>query len=243
MLTLTASLSWAKEDPAEKLYFGINTNYSMPLIEIKNPLHKPEVERGLLKDLGEALATEMKLKTTWILLPKNRVAPSLISGDIDIICHIHEIWQPAIRNDVQWSSELYPSTNVIVSAGKKSIQKMKDLYGERVGTVVNFVYHDLEPAFKSGTITREDGANNQSNIQKLIHGRLDYIVMSDIEYDYFSHIYPILKESELQMDRVRTKCAVSKKSKVSLAQVNHAIENIKKNGTYQKILKNYTDPR
>lgn len=45
------------------------------------------------------------------------------------------------------------------------------------------------------------------------------------------------------MDRVRTKCAVSKKSKLPLTQINRAIENIKKNGTYQKILKNYTDAR
>ncbi|MBS1972484.1 MAG: transporter substrate-binding domain-containing protein [Bdellovibrionales bacterium] len=146
-LTLLASLSWGKDDPADKIYFGINSNYSMPLVEIQNPLHKPEVERGLLKDLGEAIAAEMKLKTTWILLPKNRVAPSLLSGDIDIICHIHEIWQPAIRNDVLWTSELYPSVNVIVSASKKTIQKLKDLHGERVGTVVNFIYHDLESEF------------------------------------------------------------------------------------------------
>ncbi len=240
---LVASLSWGKEDPTDKLYFGININYSMPLVEVQNPLHKPEVEHGLLKDLGEALAAELKLKTTWILLPKNRVAPSLLSGDIDIICHIHEIWLPATHNDVQWTSELFPSVNVIVSTDKKPIQKMKDLHGARVGTIVNFVYHDLEPEFKSGEITREDGTNNQSNIQKLIHGRLNYVVMSEIEYGYFNHIYPILKESDLRMDRVRTKCAVSKKSKLSLSQVNRAIENIKKNGTYQKILKSYTDLR
>lgn len=243
ILTLCASLSWAKDDPPEKLYFGVNINYTLPLVEVKNPLHNPEVERGILKELGEAIAGEMKLKVTWILLPKNRVAPSLLSGDIDLICHLHEIWQSKIKNDVWWTQELYPSTNVIVYIGKKSVQKMKDLRGERVGTVVNFIYHDLETEFTAKRITREDGTNNQSNIQKLIHGRLDYIVMSDLEFDYFNRIYPELKESDLKMDGLRTKCALSKKSKYTLDQVNHAIDAVKKNGTYQKILKTYTDVR
>lgn len=240
---LSSSLSWAKEDPPDKLYFGVNSNYTLPLIEIKNPLHKPEVESGLLKDLGDAIAGEMKLKPTWILLPKNRVAPSLLNGDIDLICHLHEIWQSKIKTDVWWTQELYQSVNVIVYLGKKSVANLKDLNGERVGTVVNFIYHDLEPEFTTKRITREDGTNNQSNIQKLIHGRLDYIVMSNLEYDYFSRIYPELKESDLRMDGVRTKCALSKRSKFTLEQVNHAIDGIKKSGAYNKILKTYTDDR
>lgn len=241
ILIFTASLSWAKNDPPDKLYFGVNINYTLPLVEVKNPLHNPEVESGILKELGDAIAGEMKLKPTWILLPKNRVAPSLLNGDIDIICHLHEIWQSKIKNDVWWTQELYTSTNVIVYVGKKSVLKLKDLQGERVGTVVNFIYHDLEAEFTAKRITREDGTNNQSNIQKLIHGRLDYIVMSDLEYDYFSRIYPELKESDLKMDGVKTKCALSKKSKYTLEQVNRAIDAVKKNGTYQKILKTYTE--
>jgi len=240
---LSASLSWAKNDPPEKIYFGINSNYTLPLVEIRNPVHNPEVESGLLKDLGEAIAAEMKLKPVWILLPKNRVAPSLLSGDIDIICNLNEAWQSQIKDEIYWTESLYPITNVIVSVGKKSVKSFKEIAGERVGVVVNFVYRDLEPEFKSQRILREDGPNNESNIQKLIHGRLDYIVMSEMEYDYYSRVYPLLKESELKMDRLDTKCALSKKSKVPLSQANRAVEAIKTNGTLQKILKNYTDGR
>lgn len=240
-LILLSSLSWSKEGPTEKIYFGVNANHTLPLVEIYPPPHSPEVESGLLKDLGEAIASELKLKPTWILLPKNRIAPSIVSGDIDVICHIHKIWQNGIRDDVFWSDDLYTSENVIIHTNPKSIQKIKDLQGERVGTVLNFIYQDLEPAFVSKQIIREDAPTNQSNIQKLIHGRLDYVVMSSIEYDYYSHIYPILRESDLKMDSIRTKCALSKKSKISLSQLNRAIDSIKKNGIYLKILKNYTD--
>lgn len=125
LLILSSSLSWSKDGPPEKIYFGINANYTLPLIDIKNPLYSPEVDSGLLKDLGEAIAAELKLKITWILLPKNRVAPSLTSGDIDVICHIHEIWPNRIRNDVFWSTELYTSENVIIHTGKKVFKKSK----------------------------------------------------------------------------------------------------------------------
>lgn len=67
--------------------------------------------------------------------------------------------------------------------------------------------------------------------------------MSNIEYDYYSRIYPILRESDLKMDSLRTKCALSKKSKITLEQLNRAIDSIKKNGTYQKIIRTYTDGR
>jgi len=240
ILIFSVSFAWAKNDTPATLYLGINVNYTMPLVNIKNPLHKPEVESGLLKDLGEAIASELKIKPIWILLPKNRVAPSLINGDIDLICHLHEIWQSKIKNDVWWTQVLYPSTNVIVSIGNKSVQKMKDLKDARVGTVVNFIYQDLETEFAAKRILREDGSNNQSNIQKLIHGRIEYIVMSNLEFNYFRRIYPQLRDSELKMDRIQTKCALSKKSKFTLEQVNRAITAIKKNGSYQKILKSYT---
>jgi polar amino acid transport system substrate-binding protein len=234
-----SSQSEATIAPIDSGFIGVNSNYTMPLVEIKNPSMGPELERGILKDIGEAIFSELKIKPVWLLLPKNRVAPSLIAGDVAIICHLNEVWQPKIKDDVYWSQPLYTSTNVIVHLGKKPITKIKDLRGERIGTVVNFIYQKLDDEFTSKKIIREDGTSNETNIQKLTHGRVNYIIMSNLEFNYYNGIYPQLEASDLKLDSVETKCALSKRANISLAQLNKAIDTIKKNGTLQKILKTY----
>ncbi|WP_413290650.1 substrate-binding periplasmic protein [Bdellovibrio sp. HCB337] len=239
ILFSSSSVALSTEATNDTIFIGVNVNYTMPLVEIKNPLFNPEIESGILKDLAEAITQELKLKPVWLLLPKNRVAPSLLSGDVAMVCHLNEVWQPKIKKDVYWSQELYTSTNVIVHHGKKPINKASDLYGERVGTVMNFIYQNLDNEFAKKKIIREDGPNNEANIRKLKYGRINYIVMSNLEFDYYKKIYPTLESADLKMDSVETKCALSKKAPITLQQLNRAIDTIKKNGTFQKILKAY----
>ena len=246
MLLLILILSWATfagaleaaQQPSAT--YGVNSDYAMPLVEIKRIQNTQILESGLLKDLGEALFKEMNLKPKIVLLPKKRVAPSLVSGSAHLICHLNEIWQSKIAKDVSWSHDIYQSTNVIVYIGNKPLHHIKDLYGLRVGGVLNFVYRDLEPHFQAKRITREDGPNNESNLQKLLNGRISAIIMSNLEYNYYKKIYANLDSADIEMDSIMTKCALSKKSKnVKLAELNKAIDAIRKNGTLNKILKMY----
>ncbi len=231
----------ANDSPENTVFVGINPNHTLPLVEIKKTSGKSEVKSGILKDLGEAILKELKLKPIWVLLPKNRIAPSLLSGYVELICHINEVWHPKIKDSVFWSHELYQSTNLIVTIGKKPIRKIEDLYGKRVGTVTSFIYQDIGNAFEKKRIHREDGPSNHSNVQKLIRGHLDYILMSNLEFNYYKKIYPNLKSTDLKEAKIHVKCALSKKSKVTLTQLNQAIDTIKKNGTYAKIMKFYSD--
>ncbi|MBO9667499.1 MAG: ABC transporter substrate-binding protein, partial [Bdellovibrio sp.] len=155
----------------------MNSDYALPLVDITRRENTPNLEGGVLKDLGEAIFKEMNLRPMWFLVPKKRVGPSLVSGQVAILCHLNEVWQPKIVDDVWWSHELYRSTNLFVFIKKtKQIRSLKDLYGERVGVVLNFIYKSLDSAFQSGQIHREDGPNNESKIQKLLNGRLNYIL-------------------------------------------------------------------
>jgi polar amino acid transport system substrate-binding protein len=229
----------AKEISSAEIYYGINADFAMPMLEVTSPLRNPKIEKGIFKDLGEALAKELEIKPVWILLPKNRIGPSLLSGNISIICHTHEVWNPQIRDEIQWSHDLYRSTNVIAFMGKKKARTVKDLYGERVGVIRNFIYRSLEDAFSKNLIHRENESNVSINLQKLVHGHVDYIVMSNFEFQYFKKAYPNLSHIDLALDVTDVKCALSKSSKISLNQLNRAIDLIKNNGTLDKILRSY----
>jgi polar amino acid transport system substrate-binding protein len=234
---LLASSALAKGK--SQIVFGVNMDYAMPLVKLKDDNGTSVLIGGILKDLGEALAKEMELDLKWYLVPKRRVAPSLTSGKIDILCHLSEVWQPAIKNDVWWSNKLYRSSNVLVYLKEQPITSIKEIYGEQVGVVLNFIYTGLEDSFESGALKREDGPNNISNIKKLLKGRINFIVMSNLEFAYYNNLYPPLRSVDLAMDEVMTKCAVSKKSKIKIEDVNKAIAKITRNGTLSKILNSY----
>lgn len=237
LLTLWSSLSFAKETPV--IVFGVNMDYAMPLVQIKNESGNSELTRGILKDLGEALAKELKVTPKWFLLPKRRVAPALSSGRVDILCHLNEVWQPKIKDDVWWSNKLYRSSNVLVFSKDHQVTSIKEIYNEPVGVVLNFIYTGLDPLFKTGTLKREDGPNNLANIHKLLKGRINYIVMSNLEFAYYGYLFPSLNSLDLDMDVVQTKCAVSKKSPLKIEDVNRAIATIHRNGVLSKILRSY----
>lgn len=209
----------------------------MPFIEIKNPLSRPEIQRGILKDFGEALFREMGLSYKIIPLPKRRMIPELLSGEISLICYSNEAWLPSIKDQVTWSNEIFTNANYLVSNGKNKAQKISDLYGKRVGAIVNFYYPSLDPYFEKGQIYRENGPNNESNIEKLLHDRIDYLILSNLEFEYHHKLHPQLTATDLHIDQVKVKCALSKKSKIQIDQLNKAIETLRKTGALDRIFK------
>ncbi|UXR65445.1 transporter substrate-binding domain-containing protein [Bdellovibrio bacteriovorus] len=217
----------------------MNSDYAMPLVDIQRSETSASLKDGILKDLGEALSKELGIPLNTLLLPKQRIAPALLSGRISLICHSSEIWQSKIKAQVFWSHDLYTSTNFVTYLKSRSPRNKKELHGERIGTVLNFIYGGLEEEFQKNLIQREDGPNIGSNVQKLLKGRVNYVLMSNLEYNYFKKSFPALQFSDFGQDSVITKCALSKKSGISLSQLNRAIDTIKKNGTLEKILKSY----
>jgi len=224
-----------KPKKPQKAFFGVSMETSLPFVEIINASTKPEIKSGILKDLAEALFAELKIEPVLVLSPKKRVGPDLVSGDLSIVCYAHESWFPNTEEHLLWSNELTTNTNMIVSLGKKRVKKIDDLFGKNVGTIVNYVYKNLDPYFEKNKILRQNGPNNESNVQKLLHERIDYLILSNLEYYFYKKSYPNLVADDLGMDTSRVKCAVSKKSGIDLNQLNIAIEKLRASGKLAQI--------
>lgn len=224
---------------AHEIYFGISNETTLPFIEIENQLTRPSIKSGILKEFAGALFKELNMTPVLVLIPKKRIAPELISGDLDLVCYAHESWFPQNQNQLLWSREITTNNNVIIGLrnNKSKVKKIEDLYGKRIGAVVNFVYSNLTPYFEKNLILRENGPNNESNLQKLIFGRVEYMILSDLEYNYHKKRYPQLVAYDLNLDMVKVKCAVSKKSSINMNRLNQAIEKLQSNGTITKIFR------
>jgi polar amino acid transport system substrate-binding protein len=222
----------------KSFYYGIANEISFPFVEVDSSQGRPSVSGGILKQLAEALMKELHLKTEFVLLPQQRVGPDLVSGDLSLACFVHESWfAKEYIKKLLWSDELATNTNLIATVKGKPVNKIEDLYGKQVGTIVNYYYEKLDPFFERGSITRDAGTNTSGNIQKLLHGHMDYMVISNMEFDYFKKKYPELRAYDLGLDTVKVKCVLSKKAGIKLEDLNKAIATLKKNGTLEKILR------
>jgi len=216
-------------------YMGLAVEATLPFVEIENPLGTANIKRGILKDLGVALQKETGFDIKMIPLPMKRMGPELLSGKISFICYTLEEWLPSVKNKVLWSNIIYHNQNLLVSLGDKPLSDIRELAGKRVGVVVNYFYPHLESTFKKYKVFRENGPDNDSNIRKLLHARVDYVVLSNLEYLYQRKLQPRLRGYNLQIENYGVKCAVSKKSPLGLKKLNSAIEAMKKKGLLNQI--------
>ncbi|MBS1969977.1 MAG: transporter substrate-binding domain-containing protein [Bdellovibrionales bacterium] len=234
-LVLLAGAAFAK---TKTLYYGVANETNLPFVEVDYSNGRAEVTGGILKKLADALTNELNLKPGIILLPQKRVGPDLVSGELGIVCFVHQSWfPPELTNQLLWSDELTSNTNLITTIKGKPVSKIEDLFGKQVGAIVNYYYKKMDPYFESGKITKETGPSTASNIQKLLHGRMEYMIISNLEYDFYKKKNPELRSYDLGLDTVKVKCALSKKAGIELGELNKAIAALKKNGTLDKIFK------
>ncbi len=234
-LLLFAGSVFAK---TKTLYYGVANETNSPFVEVDSSKGRPEVIGGILKKIADAITGELKLKADVILLPQKRVGPDLVAGDIDMVCFVHESWfPPEFTNQLLWSDEIATNVNLIATVNGKPVSKVEDLFGKQVGTIVNYYYKKIDPYFENGKITRENAPSTASNIQKLLHERIDYMIVSNMEFDYYKKKNSELRSFDLGMDTVKVKCALSKKARVTLSELNQAIEKLKKSKLLDKIFR------
>ena len=220
------------------VYYGVANETNLPFVEVDNSKGYSQISGGILKKLAEALSKELGLNSSLVLLPQKRVGPDLEAGDLSLVCFVHENWFPKeFTAKLLWSDALATNTNLIATAKQKPVSKIEDLYGKQVGTIVNYFYKTLDPYFEKNKIIRETGPSTSSNIQKLIHGRIDYMIISNMEFNFYKKKYPQLQAYDLKMDILNVKCALSKKADIDIEDLNQAIANLKKTGALDKILK------
>lgn len=185
--------------------------------------------------LGAALARQLGRQVQYVHLPRNRIMGALENGDGDILCSYLPEWLPG---DVDWTRAFIPVSEVVLSSPRvKAPASVEDLRGKRIGTVLGFNYPELDKVLGQDYI-RDDAPATNLSIRKWLAGRFDYMIAPRTVIDKqvaegkLPPGYHLLVVYEVQ-----TKCAVSRKSAISVAAFNDAIEALDKSGELPKILK------
>lgn len=185
--------------------------------------------------LGAALARLLGRRVEYVKLSRNRVMAALENGDGDVLCSYLPAWLPG---DVDWTRAFIPISEVVVSSPRvQPPATVADLRGKRLGMVLGFRYPELEKTLGQDYL-RDDAPSSALSVRKWLAGRFDYLVVPRTVVDRqigkgaMPPGYHILTVYE-----VKAGCAVSRKSRISVADFNSAIEALEKTGELPKMLK------
>jgi hypothetical protein len=179
---------------------------------------------GILKDLGELIATKLHRRARFIGVPSRRVGLMLARGDADGVCLVQPHW---IDGDYHWSPPLIPTGGVVLArADAPHIARLEDLRGKKVGTVAGYRYLVIEPLLGKDFL-RDDAPSTSHNLRKLRAGRTQY-TLTEISTAAW-HVRKDPTHSlrlDITYENNMARCAFSQNSKVPYAEIRKAIDAI-----------------
>jgi polar amino acid transport system substrate-binding protein len=235
LLALALSASGAALAADEKMVFAVTAANVMPLIQIENNVPA----RGIIKDLGDAIAAALARQAVYLVLPRRRIAEAVVTGEADVRCYVRPQWDDM---DVHWSKPLIPNGDAVARRrGAAAPAGLKALAGVRLGGVVGYHYPELATALGEHFV-RDDAPDENSNMVKLAAGRFDYAIVNKLALQYFLKARKegqAIAPDTLPISSFETQCALSRKSRISAAEFDRAVDDLLMQGKVERILARY----
>jgi ABC-type amino acid transport substrate-binding protein len=216
-LILAAAQGWGGE-----LVVLVDRAADMPMSRIEDG----RLVDGVHKMMGEALARGTGRELRFLLLPRKRIVKALQDGQADILCGYTPEW---IGGDFLWTDPVFTAEEVLVTDA--------DLRGQPIGTILGYQHPEIEKILETGFI-RDDSPNMETNLEKLARGRVHHILIARGVLDYRQRLraIPLKLHPPLLAASFTTRCALSRKGRLSLEEANRAIAAAAKDGTLAQIV-------
>lgn len=232
-LLLSSFHSRAQERP--EFTAAIVSTLPSPLI-----IKKENAPEGVVVDYLNALADELHIKFKINLLPRLRI-DNYKNEKHDINCYSSYAWNDNAKAFL-WSRPIFYKRELIVGTVPLP-SSINNFENATIGTIHGYKYPALEKAFAEKKLLRDDAEDEESNINKLIYGRIKYASTDEMFYQYFKKKHPEhfakLSKEYLVVNELPIQCALSTHSKLSLEKLNHAIDAIITSGKLKRIFSKY----
>ena len=192
---------------------------------------------GIVKDMGDALAQRLGRRASYFGSGTAGVKAALSSGRADVMCHVLPAW---IDGDYLWTAPMFPDAEMVVGYGDAPhLRSLKDLKDKRVGTVAGYRYPRVEQVLGK-RFARVDAPSMEHNLQSVMKGAVPYTIISEATLAYLKRSDAGLPlRPELVFAAFKTQCAVSRNSRVPLAEISQALDAMRKDGSIDQILARY----
>ncbi|MGV6393964.1 substrate-binding periplasmic protein [Pseudomonas caspiana] len=239
VLLLLSQTSAAAEPP---LRFSVSESWSMPLIQ----LDEGEPTAGILFDIMKSLARQLGLRAEYHVLPRLRVQAALERGEVDIRCYAAQAWVPNLSGDYSWSLPiLYQRDLLIASAATAAGPYPRQFDSETVGTVLGYNYPELQHLFNNHQLVREDARNQEQTLRKLVAGRYNYAVSSELALDWVNRDLPANQRMKViaMVSDQPAGCIIRNDPGLPTQKILRTLVRMRVSGEIQQIVDQYTAPR
>jgi len=239
VLLLFSQVSAAAEPP---LRFSVADSWSMPLIQ----LDEGEPTAGILFDIMQSLTRQLGLRAEYHVLPRLRVQAALERGEVDIRCYAAQAWVPNLSGDYFWSLPiLYQRDLLIASAETAAGPYPSQFENETVGTVLGYNYPELQHLFNNHQLVREDARNQEQTLRKLVAGRYNYAVSSELALDWVNRDLPAVQRMKVisLVSEQPAGCIIRNDPGLPTQKILRTLVRMRVSGEIQQIIDRYTAPR
>lgn len=239
VLLLFSQVSAAAEPP---LRFSVADSWSMPLIQ----LDEGEPTAGILFDIMQSLTRQLGLRAEYHVLPRLRVQAALERGEVDIRCYAAQAWVPNLSGDYFWSLPiLYQRDLLIASAETAAGPYPSQFENETVGTVLGYNYPELQHLFNNHQLVREDARNQDQTLRKLVAGRYNYAVSSELALDWVNRDLPAVQRMKVisLVSEQPAGCIIRNDPGLPTQKILRTLVRMRVSGEIQQIIDRYTAPR
>lgn len=222
----------AADKPAAKvLKVGAETTF--PPFEFQDEQSKEYV--GFDMDLARAIGKQMGYEVKIESMGFDGLIPALEGGNIDMIVSGMSI-TPERAEKVTFSKPYYKSgLSIVVKAENEAIKGFKDLEGKKIAVQIGTTGAEEAKKIKGATV-REFNSNAESYME-LKAGGVDAVV-NDLPVNQYYMAKSGDKSAKLLSEISNAEdygMAIAKKNTELSEKVNKALEELKKNGEYDKI--------
>jgi|GEM_PF-1192715 len=196
---------------------------------------------GISKSLIDKIGQLNQMPVLYLDVPRARVESWLTSNQADVGCFLSPDWVSRPKA-LAWVGPLFYSSQLVVRRSEsKAIGQLSDMYHKRVGTIRGFVYPELEQAFAERLMIRDDAHSLESNLTRLVQGRLDAVMAVDLSLGYVMSKRKF--EVALSFDPLWTKppaiyCAIGLDSPLHTTLMK-SFEQLQQDGYIQQLLQQY----
>lgn len=233
-LLLLATAAATCTQAAASIRILVDASTAMPMAKIEGL----RVTGGIHRDLGIEMARELGEPAQFVVMPRKRIPVALARGDGDLACHFLPEWLPG---DFGWTEPFMPNALLLLTDSRVApIDNLQALRGKPIGTVLGFVYPDIERELGTGFI-RDDAADASHNLLKFAAGRSRHMLTGEVFLLYQQRINGMVLRARAPMvvRRYKAACAVSRKSRHSVAEINRVIRLLQNNHRLADIYDKY----
>jgi len=197
------------------------------------------LQDGLHRDIGQELAGQLQRTARFRVLPRKRLIPALEAGQGDVVCLALPAWMPA--STLRWSRPFLQNQDLLLSSRSAPPRnRLSDLAGQAIGTVLGFAYPELQ-AQLGNRFVRDDAHSMDDSLRKLAAGRVAHAISNRLYLDYqLAHglkLPPL--QPPLVISSYRMRCALSARSTLGLVELNRALGRLQQQGAFERMLQHY----